>query len=709
MEVLEQALPADPPVISIDELKQRMKTYLKPGQVRSVVRAYKFAENAHDGQWRQTGDAYITHPLAVADILAGMRLDHECLMAALLHDVIEDTEVAKEVLGDKFGHAVVEIVDGVSKLKVPPVTSRTEAQAENLQKMVQAMGKDVRVLLVKLADRLHNMRTLQVLDPEKRRRIARETLEIYAPIARRLGMNNVRVELEELGFRGMHPWRCDHIGRAVARELTGRRELIEEMGDKLRSALTAEGIDAEVTAHQRHLYSIYNKMRTEDRRFADIMYVQGFRIIVRERRDCYAVLGSVHSQYTPVNGSFSDYISAPKTNGYQSLHTTLLGGQNMPIDIQIRTEQMNRVASHGITSQWLDGTTGLEEPKWIQDLVEMQARSDSSVEFVEAMKADLTPAEVYVLMPGGGTLALPQGATAVDFAYAVHENLGNSCVSCLINRRPASLSDPLKSGQRVEIITAVDARPQADWLSFVVTPRARGGIRHALRRMKRSDSIRLGQRWLGASLQRHQRSLDSLEPDALAEVLKKEGLADLNQLLEKIGLGQLLSPFVAAELLGMGDAGRQAASDAPLAISGTERLAVSYAACCGPIPGDPIAGRVNLGQGIEVHVENCERLQEARARSEEEVLGLRWEESVQQEFLTELRTEIERERDSLASLASAIARGDACLEDIRIVQQDAHVLVINARMRVRDRVHLAAVIRRVRHLRGVSRVTRVGS
>ena len=695
------------PIATIDRLKQQMEAYLTPEQIQKVVDAHEFAEQAHEGQYRQTGDPYITHPLAVASILADMQLDHECLMAALLHDVIEDTEFAKKDLGREFGKVVEDIVDGVSKLKTEPVATRQETEAVNLRKMLRATGKDTRVVLVKLADRLHNMRTLQILDPKKRIRIAKETLEIYAPIALRLGMNRLKVELEDLGFRGKYPVRYERIGAAAESARASTEALIQKTGEKLRTALAEYEIPARLIIRQKPRFSIYEQMRKEKRSFRDIMDVQGFRILVGSKRDCYTALGAVHDSYAPVAASFSDYITASKENGYQSLHTTLLGEDGIQVEVHIRTEQMEDVASHGVTSKSLKGVSAATQ--WFKDQGERAELTDNYMEFSENLKDDLVLGSVHVHTHEGRTLALPAGATPVDLAYALGKKIGNTCVSCLVNRTLAPLSNPLQSGQRVKILTGIGAQPSIGWLTFVVTPRARDGIREALKHQRRSESTALGHRWLEESLKRHQASIASLPPQNLERMLKHEGLSDLDQLLEKIGLGHLLSPHVAAQLLDKHvQDGQTDDSPEPLTIGGTEKLAVVYAGCCKPIPGDPIVGRFQPSQGIEVHVENCEKILEDRRRHEE-IVSLRWESSVRREFPAELRIEAAREPSALSTVADQIARENACLESIKTTQQDAQRLVINLIMQVRDRSHLAAVLRRIRHLKNVSRVARVGS
>jgi guanosine-3',5'-bis(diphosphate) 3'-pyrophosphohydrolase len=526
-------------------LTEKLQGYLAPEQVNAVRRAYYYSEQAHDGQVRRTGQPYVTHPLAVAGILADMRMDHQSLMAALLHDVIEDTGIAKEALASQFGTSVAELVDGVSKLSQFETTSRAEAQAENFQKMAMAMARDIRVILVKLADRLHNMRTLDVLKPEKRQRIAQETLEIYAPIAQRLGMNNMRIEFEDLGFTALHPMRARRIHAAVRKARGNRKELVTQIQRKIETRLREEHIPARVLGREKHLYSIYQKMRAKGRSFSEIMDVFAFRIVVDSVDSCYRVLGAMHSLYKPVPGHFKDYIAIPKANGYQSLHTVLFGMHGVPIEIQIRTADMEEMANNGIAAHWLYKSSGSEKPgsghsrarQWVQGLLEMQQRAGNSLEFIESMKIDLFPDEVYVFTPRGDIFALPNGATAVDFAYTVHTDIGNSCVACRIDRNLAPLSTRLQSGQTVEIVTAPRANPNPTWLNFVVTAKARTNIRHYLKGQQQSESIELGRRLLDKALVSLQSSMRTIDPRTVEQLLAETRRASFDTILEEIGLG----------------------------------------------------------------------------------------------------------------------------------------------------------------------------
>jgi len=699
-------------LLTIDSLALDLGEYLEPEQIDQVKHAYYFAEIAHAGQKRKSGEDYIHHPLAVAAILAEMHMDHQCLMAALLHDVIEDTGVPKHTLSKEFDEAVANLVDGVSKLK-SMFQSRAEAQAENFQKMTLAMAKDIRVILVKIADRLHNMRTLGHLDAEKRRRIAKETLEIYAPIANRLGMNNIRVEFEELGFRALHPLRSRMIEKAVLKARGNRKEVVSKVMSSIETCLEREAIPAEVLGREKHLYSIYDKMRSKRRSFSEIMDVYAFRIIVDDVDTCYRVLGAVHNLYKPVAGRFKDYIAIPKANGYQSLHTTLFGMHGLPIEIQIRTFEMEMVANNGIAGHWLyktsdENTSGSHKRarEWMKGLLEIQQSAGNSLEFIENVKIDLFPDEVYVFTPAGQIYDLPQGATPVDFAYAVHTDIGNTCVACRIDRRLGPLSTTLESGQTVEIITAPGAQPNPAWLSFVITGKARGSIRHALKNQKSSESIELGRRLLERALETQSKSLVDITDVQWARVLSQKNISDVSELLEAIGLGNQMAYIITRSLMDDEDEEfNEPSQHAPLAIRGTEGLVVTYAKCCKPIPGDPIIGHISPGKGIVVHVDGCRNMHEFRDKPEE-MMTIRWDPNVDDEYSVELRVELEHDKGMISTLASSITSADANIERMNMVERDAALSTVNIVLTVRDRIHLAAVIKRLRTVRTINKITR---
>ncbi|MCY1489718.1 Bifunctional (p)ppGpp synthase/hydrolase SpoT [compost metagenome] len=700
---------------NIDAFADRLSSYLTADQVNLVRRAYYYAEQAHDGQRRRSGEAYVTHPLAVANILADMHMDHQSLMAAMLHDVIEDTGIAKEALTAQFGETVAELVDGVSKLTQMNFESKAEAQAENFQKMAMAMARDIRVILVKLADRLHNMRTLEVLSGEKRRRIAKETLEIYAPIANRLGMHSMRVEFEDLGFKAMHPMRSERIRAAVRRARGNRKEIVNKIEESLTNCLRREGMEGEVIGREKHLYSIYKKMRGKRRAFNEIMDVYAFRIIVDKVDTCYRVLGAVHNLYKPLPGRFKDYIAIPKANGYQSLHTTLFGMHGVPIEIQIRTREMEEMANHGIAAHWLYKSADDESFKgtrararqWVKGVLELQQRAGNSLEFIENVKIDLFPDEVYIFTPKGRIMELPKGSTPVDFAYAVHTDVGNSCIACRINRRLAPLSEPLQSGQTVEIVTAPGTRPNPAWLSFVVTGKARTHIRHALKLQRRSESISLGERLLNKTLAGFDTHLEKIPQERIQGVLAEYRMEVFEDLLEEIGLGNRMAYVVARRLLAS-DSEATPNAEGPLAIRGTEGLVISYAKCCSPIPGDPIVGHLSAGKGMVVHLESCRNISEFR-HNPEKCIQLSWAKDVTGEFNVELRIELEHQRGLIALLATSVNAADGNIEKIGMDERDGRISVVQLVVSVHDRVHLARVIKKLRALKGVLRITRVRS
>ena len=700
---------------TIDALDSTLRSYLNPAQAQQVRRAYYFAEQAHFGQIRRSGEPYVTHPLAVAGILADMHMDHQSLMAAMLHDVIEDTGIEKDSIGKQFGPAVAELVDGVSKLTQMEFGSLAERQAENFQKMALAMARDIRVILVKLADRLHNMRTLGVLPQDKARRIARETLEIYAPIAMRLGMNAVRMEFEDLGFSALYPMRATRIRAAIRASGGYRKELVEKIRHQIESTLEQEGHDVEVIGREKHLYSIYSKMKSKKKSFSEIMDIYAFRIVVDSVDTCYRVLGSVHSLYKPVPGEFSDYIAIPKANGYQSLHTILMGMHGVPIEIQIRTREMEEMANKGIAAHWLyksDGQSAngsqARAREWVQGLLEMQQRAGNSLEFIESVKIDLFPDEIYVFTPKGRILELPRGATPVDFAFAVHTDVGNSCVACRINRRLAPLSEPLESGQTVEILTAPGARPNPSWFNYAVTAKARTNIRHFLKHQTREDSVALGKRLLDKALQAFDSGLEQLPQDRLQDYLSGNDYSALDDLLEDIARGNRLPPITAQQILGEFAEVTEATGRKlqPVAIRGTEGFMVTYARCCHPIPGDPIVGYLSSEKGMVVHRERCKNLAEMRD-NRERLVALRWDEHVQGEYLTELRIEVENRRGMIAVLATRINSMGVNIEKISTEDKDYQFTFVDLAMQVSNRVHLANIMKRLRTVNSVRRVSRV--
>ena len=705
---------------TIDSLADDLSSYLGKDQINNVRRAYYYAEQAHEGQFRHTGDAYVTHPLAVASILSEMHMDHQSLMAAMLHDVIEDTGVTKTAIKSQFGNTVADLVDGVSKLNKITFSSHAEAQAENFQKMAMAMAKDLRVILVKIADRLHNMRTLEVLTSDKRRRIGRETLDIYAPIANRLGMNNVRVEFEELCFTALYPMRARRINAAVKRVRGNRKEIVLQIQTSLEACLEREGLPGRTIGREKHLYSIYEKMRSKHKSFSEIMDVYAFRIVVDSVDACYRVLGAVHSLYKPVPGRFKDYIAIPKANGYQSLHTTLFGMHGVPIEIQIRTEEMEAMANNGIASHWLykssddlPSNAHIRAREWVNGLLDIQKHAGNSLEFIENVKIDLFPDEIYVFTPKGTIFELPAGSTAVDFAYAIHTDVGSSCVACRISRRLAPLSEPLQSGQTVEIITAPGTQPNPAWLSFVITGKARSNIRHHLKNQKYSESVALGRRLLNKALANFGSNLASVAKENINTVLNQTSLKSLDQLLEEIGLGNRMSYLIAQRLTTHSDIallenGSKPEQQESLAIRGSEGMVMNYAKCCHPIPGDPIVGHISSGRGMVIHTDDCNNITEIRDNPEK-CVAVSWDPNVEGEFSVELRVELENLRGIIATLATTITGAEANIEKISTVERDARFIIVNLSLNVRNRVHLAHVMKRVRLIKAVTSVTRVKS
>ncbi|MEM1112556.1 MAG: bifunctional GTP diphosphokinase/guanosine-3',5'-bis pyrophosphate 3'-pyrophosphohydrolase [Pseudomonadota bacterium] len=701
---------------TIDALDSTLRSYLNPEQSNYVKRAYYFAEQAHFGQLRRSGEPYVTHPLAVAGILADMHMDHQSLMAAMLHDVIEDTGIPKEAIGAQFGPAVADLVDGVSKLTQIEFDTLEEKQAENFQKMALAMARDIRVILVKLADRLHNMRTLGVLKPEKARRIAKETLDIYAPIAMRLGMNNVRIEYEDLGFSALYPMRARRIRAALGGARGHRKELVEKISHQISSTLAQEGHEVEVVGREKHLYSIYKKMKSKRKSFSEIMDIYAFRIIVDSVDTCYRVLGCIHSLYKPIPGEFKDYIAIPKANGYQSLHTGLMGMHGVPIEIQIRTREMEEMANNGIAAHWLYKSDGqnangshARAREWVQGLLEMQQRAGNSLEFIESVKIDLFPDEIYVFTPKGRIMELPRGATAVDFAYAVHTDVGNSCVACRINRRLAPLSEPLQSGQTVEILTAPGARPNPSWFNYAVTAKARTNIRHYLKHQTRDDSVTLGRRLLDKGFAAFDRRLDELPEQELRDYLKGHNYGAIDDLYEDIARGNRLPGITAQQLLGKVESGApgEGESDAPpVAIRGTEGFMLTFGKCCHPIPGDAIEGYLSSEKGVVVHRESCRNLHDMRDK-EDRLVALRWDENVEGEYLVHLRIEVENRRGMIAVIATRINSMGVNIEKITTSDKDHQFTYVDLELQVKNRVHLAHIMKRLRSLQSLRRVTRI--
>ena len=703
---------------SIDALSERLTEYLDPTQIQKVRRAYFYAAQAHDGQRRKSGEPYVTHPLAVASVLAEMHMDHDCLIAAMLHDVIEDTEINYDGIESQFGDQVAKVVDGVSKLTHLEFESKAEAQAENFQKMVLAMAEDIRVIIVKLADRLHNMRTLGAMRPDKQRRIAKETLDIYAPIAARLGMRDVQVELEDLAFKAAHPMRAKFIRRAVVQARGQRRDVISEIQTAIENRLKQEGLPGSVTGREKHLYSIYMKMKRESRSFASIMDVFAFRIVTNTVDECYRVLGAVHNLFKPVPGRFKDYIAIPKANGYQSLHTDLFGARNFTIEVQIRTKEMDAVAAQGIAEHSHykstgDGSTAVgsysRARKWLQGLLEMQQAAGDSMEFIDSVKKELFPDEVYVFTPKGRILELPQGATPVDFAYAVHTDVGNSCISCRIDRHLSPLSEPLKTGQTVEIITTPRAQPNMAWLNFVVTGKARTSIRHFLKNQQMHESVELGRRLLNQYLAQFDINDEQVDQVKLQKMLEDNNFKNFDELLQDIGLGNRMA-YVVARHLRPGDNSEEENSDKgadgkALVIRGAEGMVMHFARCCHPIPGDSIVGKISAGRGLVVHRAECRNMNAKRDEGNRDIF-IEWADTSDEEYGVVLELQVESQRGIIAQLATAVASAEGNVRQILSGEKDGQMNAVTIELMVANRVHLARIMKKLRAIRQVNRVTR---
>ncbi|MBA4284951.1 MAG: guanosine-3',5'-bis(diphosphate) 3'-diphosphatase [Xanthomonadaceae bacterium] len=710
----------------IDALTRLLEEYLPAPQISEVRRAYEFGAKMHAGQNRSSGEPYIYHPLAVAKILAEMRLDATTLCAAILHDVIEDTPVGKEEIARLFGRDVAELVDGVSKFQKVEGMSGAERQAENVRKLLLAMAQDLRVILVKLADRLHNVRTLDGVEPAKRRRVSLETLEIYAPIAQRLGINTLRMELEDLSFENLYPQRYKVFEKAVSARLGDTKGLIKEIEHKLERALKEEGIGASVVGRQKNLYGIYEKMQRKRLRFLDVMDLLGFRILVSKVDDCYRALGVVHHAYRPISEQFNDFIANPKVNGYQSLHTTCIGPQGRKVEVQIRTREMHHIAENGIAAHWqykLDTKGGTAKAvsgkndsqsapqvrarEWLGNLFAAQTGA-APLEFIENVKVDLFPDEVYVFTPKGHIRQLPRGSTAVDFAYSVHTELGDHCVAARIDQQLEPLNTVLRNGQTIEIITARHARPNAAWLNYVKTVKARQHIRNFLKNQREDEAVRLGRRLLEIALRELNVPLTVLKEESTGAVLKAFGLADIEDLYVSIGSGSRLAPLVARHFLPDPSAATIPGESVPLAVEGTEGLVIDYAKCCHPIPGDEICGYVSIGRGIVVHRLECKHVS-ARKGAAQDRVPLIWAPSVQGDFLAELKLKAENRRGLLASVAGEIAAAGSGIENVQMPERGGSDAALEIRfvITVRDRVHLARVLRRLRRLEAVQRVIRI--
>src|SRR3954469_7338096 len=688
--------------------------YLKPKDVARLAEAYRFSEAAHAGQTRQSGDPYISHPLAVAEILADWHLDGQTLIAALLHDVTEDTSVTKDEISDPFGKPVAELVDGVSKLDKIEFQSAEVAQAENFRKMLLAMARDVRIILIKLADRLHNMRTLGAVPPAKRRRVSRETMEIYAPIALRLGLNTLFHELQELAFSHLYPGRYKVLAKATKAARGNRREMIGRTLEAVKKKLGESGIDAIVHGREKHVYSTYRKMIEKHLSFSEVHDIFGVRVIVKDVPSCYLALGALHALYKPIPGKFKDYIAIPKANGYQSIHTDLIGPHGVPVEVQIRTEQMHHLAESGVASHWMykDDSDRLSElqkqtHQWLQSLLEIQHQSGDPQEFLEHVKVDLFPDEVYVFTPKGKILSLPRGATAVDFAYAVHTDIGNRCVAAKVNGELVPLRTDLRNGDRVEIITASHAKPNPGWLQYVRTGKARSNIRHFLKTMQYEESASLGERLLDQALKALKSSAAEIDDASWDRALRDSGARSRGELLADIGLGKRLPAVVARRLLKRSDSKEDLKSAGSVTIRGTEGMAVQLASCCRPIPGDAIIGSIKKGQGLVVHASECTVIERSRKKEPEQWIDVEWDPRTNRLFQAAINVTVENQRGVLAKVASEIASAASNIDAISMDEDRALFTTMHLVLEVANRQHLARVLRALRRVPDVKKISRM--
>ena len=715
---------AEPPLLPADvetsALTLLLKEYFSQADIEQVWAAYRYAAFAHQGQTRRSGEPYISHPVAVACILAKLHLDLPTLLAALLHDVVEDTGVPISEISERFGKQVADLVEGLTKLDKIEFQSAAAAQAENFRKMLLAMSQDVRVILVKLADRLHNMQTLEAMKPEKQKRISQETLEIYAPIANRLGLNLIYQELEDLSFKYLHPMRHRVIAKAIKVARGNRKEVISKILEAIQKALTAAHIDADVKGREKHLYSVYRKMANKATALEQIHDIYGFRILVKDAPTCYLTLGTLHALYKPIPGKFKDYIAIPKANGYQSLHTTLFGPYGTPIEIQMRSEEMHKIANAGVAAHWRYKTTDAsltalqqQTHQWLQRLLEIQTESDDSYEFLENFKVDLFPDEVYVFTPKGNILALPKGSTAVDFAYAVHTDVGNSCVAVKINNELAPLRSEMHNGDNVEIITAPLAKPNPAWLNYVVSGKARSHIRHYLKTLQATESAHLGERMLNLAL----RALH-VEPSVISDkqwqkVMRDYGAKEKTEILADIGLGKRVSLMVAHQLTagqpdlhGVEKPKNSKVLDS-ITISGSEGMAVQFAPCCRPIPGDPILGFINKEKGLIIHTHDCPTTRKFKL-DPDKWLDVAWDSDNKKLFKVNVRVVVVNERGMLAQMASGISDVGANIDNVNIEEPDGSQYAnVNFTVQVRNRVHLAELMRNLRKIPNVVRINRV--
>jgi len=718
------AAPASAPgVASVTQLSAKLAEYLSPSELKKVKEAYRFSDEMHLGQVRKSGEPYISHPIAVAEICADWKLDAQAIMAALLHDVMEDQDVKKEELIERFGAPVATLVDGLSKLEKIEFQSLIEAQAENFRKMLLAMASDVRVILIKLADRLHNMRTLEHMTAPKKRRIASETMEVYVPIAHRLGLNNIYRELQDLSFSHLYPVRYRTLSKAVKAARGNRREVVKKILESVKNTLSVAELPAEVYGREKTLYGIYKKMRSKRLSFSQVLDVYGFRVVVDSFANCYVALGTLHGLYKPMPGKFKDYIAIRKLNGYQSLHTTLIGPYGTPVEFQIRTQDMHRTAESGVAAHWLykTGDSNLSDLQqkthaWLQSLLDIQQQTGDSAEFLEHVKVDLFPDSVYVFTPKSKIIALPRGATALDFAYTIHTGIGDHTVSVKINNEAAPLRTELRNGDIVEIVTDPNSRPSPTWLAFVRTGKARSAIRHHLRTINLNESVELGQELLAQALTTLNINPELPAP-TIEKLLNESSAKSMDELYADIGIGKRMAALVARHIFGLidddlasmpFDQQHTSASELdPVTIYGSEGVSVQLAPCCLPIPGDQITGQLRRDQGLIVHTTDCVGAKRMRGKEPDRWIAVQWGGEVNRRFDCRIRLLINNEKGILARVAAEIGESDANISYVGMDEDEEHVMTqLRFTIQVKDRVHLAHLIRNLRGVAGVTRVER---
>ncbi len=704
---------------SYGALREKLLGYLPSAEVERIDDAARFAAWSHQGQKRASGEPYVTHPIAVASLVADWKLDASAIAAALLHDVMEDAHIRKSELAHRFGPVTAELVDGLTKIERLESQSLEDNQAENFRKMLLAMARDLRVILIKLADRTHNMRTLGAVAPAKRRRIAQETLEIYAPIANRLGLNTLYRELQDLAFQHRHPWRYAVLAHSVEAALGTRDELLDKIRTLIERQLVVWGVDAQISSRRKHLYSIYQKMRSKHLRFEQILDLFGFRVVVPDEKSCYLAIGALHAAFKPVPGKFKDYLALPKPNGYQSLHTTVIGPQGIPVEIQVRTQTQHRLAEDGVAAHWIYKDAGervdafeRQTHAWLQSLVQLQSNDPEARDFLESFKIDLYPDEVFVFSPRGEIFALPRGATPVDFAYAIHTDVGHRCIACRINGELMPLRTELANGDRVEIITSSYPSPNPAWLNYVRTAKARAEIRHFLRHQKNEQAVSLGERLLDQALRPRGLTLGQISVFAWDRLLRQHTGRNKKQLLEDIGLGHLNPAQIAEELTHAQDleSGRPGVlkprASGPVLIRGDEGQAVVFGRCCHPLPGDPIVGLLSKGHGLEIHRHDCPRLR--RQGGDRRWIDVDWDPNRPETTRFEVGLRV-LARDAVGMLARITAAIAAEHGHILAVQMEAHqglYLAISFTLQVADRIHLARIMRAIRRVPEVVRLQR---